>query len=213
MKISYAILAAGALVLAAAAAFPTRPAVVATVDIEQVFSTLAETAANEAKVRRMADALTADRDRMSRELQDLQGDLESYQSGSPAWNDAFRKIEEAVASMRAQEQYGKMKLESESAALMRDTYGRVKAACEAIAKENKIDYVLVNDSLAAIEMAGMQATKQQMALRRFLYASKEFDITPGLIARLDSEFKARGGTVPAPAGSASPPSGSGATNQ
>lgn len=213
MKISYAILAAGALVLAAAAAFPTRPAVVATVDIEQVFGTLAETTANEAKVRQMADALTADRDRMSRDLQDLQSELESYKSGTPAWNDAFRKIEEAVASMRAQEQFGKMKLESESAALMRDTYARVKSACEALAKEHKIDYVLVNDSLAAIEMAGMQATKQQMALRRFLYASKEFDITPDLIARLDAEFKARGGTVPASAGHANTPAGAGTTRQ
>jgi Skp family chaperone for outer membrane proteins len=202
MKLSYALLGAGALVLAAAAIFPARPAVVATVDIEKVFEVIVETKANEAKARSMADALTADRDRMSRELQDLQSELESFKSGSPPWNEAFRKIEEAVASMRAQEQYGKMKLESESAGMMRELYGRVKTASEALAKEMKIDYVLVNDALAPIEPANMQATKQQMALRRFLYASSEFDLTPALVAKLDADFKARGGTVPAPAASA-----------
>ncbi|MBL9140608.1 MAG: OmpH family outer membrane protein [Phycisphaerae bacterium] len=202
MKISYAILGAGALVLAAAAAFPSRPAVVATVDIEKIFAEVAETKANETKVRQMADVMTAERDRMSRELQDLQAELESFKSGSPPWNEAFRKIEEAVATMRAQEQYSKLKLEGESATLMRDMYARIKSNSEALAKEHKIDYVIVNDSLAEIEPANMQGTKQQMALRRFLYASKEFDLTAELIARLDADFKSRGGTVPAAAASA-----------
>jgi Skp family chaperone for outer membrane proteins len=218
MKLSHAILGASALVLAAAVAFNPRPAVVGTVDIEKVFESLGETRANEARVRQMADRLTADRDRMSRELQDLQAELESFKPGSAPWNDAFRKVEESVATMRAQEQFGKLKLEEESVTMMRDLYARVKTACEAIARERKVDYILVNDSLAAIERANMQGTKQQMALRRFLYASPEFDLTAELIARLDQDFKARGGTVPAAsasgaagAGSAQPSAGGAGT--
>lgn len=207
MKLSYAILGAAALALAAAVTFNPRPAVVATVDIEKVFETLGETKSNEARVRQMADRLTADRDRMSRELQDLQAELESFKPGSAPWNDAFRKVEEAVATMRAQEQFGKLKLEEESVTMMRDLYARVKTSCEAIARERKVDYILVNDSLAAIERANMQGTKQQMALRRFLYATPEFDLTAELIARLDQDFKTRGGTIPAPAAGAASASG------
>ena len=71
----------------------------------------------------------------------------------------------------------------------------MKAAAGALAKENKLDYVVVNDSLAAIEPTGMQGTKQQMALRRFLYATEEFDITAAVIARMDADFVKRGGVL------------------
>lgn len=210
MKLPYAILAAAVLALAAAMALPSQPAVIATVDIEKVFATIAETNANEAKVRLMADSFTTDRDRMSRDLQDLQAELESYKAGTPAWNEAFRKVEEAVSSMRAQEAYAKIKLETSSAAMMRDLYARVKAGTTAIAKANKINYVLVNDSLAAIEETGMQGTKQQMALRRFLYADPGMDMTTELIAWLDADFVARGGKLPAaPASGSAPTAGTG----
>lgn len=201
MKLSHAILGAGALVLAAAAVFPSRPAVVAHVDIEMVFAKAAEVRANDTKVKATLDEFTRERTRMSQELQDLNAELDSYKPGTPPYNDALRKVEDAVANMRAQENYAKLKTEAQAATLLRDTYDHVKAAAAALAKENKLDYVVVNDSVAPIEPTGMQGTKQQMALRRFLYATEEFDITAAVIARMDADFVKRGGVIPAtPAG-------------
>jgi Skp family chaperone for outer membrane proteins len=191
MKISYAILGFGALLLAAAAVIPNRPAVVASVDIERLFEKLEESKYNEAEVRKVAGQLEAERNTMSRELEDMKAELETYKANSPSYQTVYKKMEEKMAQMGAQGQYGKIKVEAESAQRMADMYQRIKDAAKGYAKSNNIDYVLVNDSIPPIEVAGMQGTKQQMALRRFLYATDEFDITDALVVRMNEEFTQR----------------------
>ncbi len=191
MKISYAILGFGALLLAAAAVIPNRPAVVASVDIEKLFEKLDESKYNEAEVRKVAGQMEAERNTMSRELEDMKAELETYKANSPSYQTVYKKMEEKMAQMGAQGQYGKIKVEAESAQRMADMYQRIKDAAKAYAKANNIDYVLVNDSIPPIEVAGMQGTKQQMALRRFLYATAEFDITDAMVVNMNEEFKQR----------------------
>jgi len=71
-----------------------------------------------------------------------------------------------------------------------------KAAAAAVAKDSKLDYVVVNDAIPPIEPAGFAATRQQLAMRRVLFASTEMDITDAVIAKANTEFKSRGGSVP-----------------
>jgi Skp family chaperone for outer membrane proteins len=183
--------------LAAAAAFPDRPSKVASVDIERVFTQLDEQKSIEADIKRLGERMAAEKDRMSRELQDLNAELESYKPGSAPYNETLQKVEGAIGAMSAQDQFGQLKVEAERANAMRTLYAHVRDATAAVAKESGIDYVVINDSLPPIEPAGFVATKQQLAMRRVLFANGEMDITDAVIARANTDFKAAGGTVPA----------------
>jgi len=183
--------------LVAAAAFPDRPARVAGIDVGRAFASLDEEKAMEATIKAVGERMVAEKDRLSRQLQDLNAELESYKPGSAPYNETLQKVEAAVGAMRAQDQFGQLKLEAEKASAMRELYARIRAAVDAVAKESSIDYVIVNDSMIAIEPAGLQATQQQLNNRRVLFASPEMDITDAVIARANADFKAKGGMVPA----------------
>ena len=191
------IAAAAAIVLAAAAAFPDRPARVASVDVAKAFTSLDEQKSMEASIKSLGERMAGEKDRMSRELQDLNAELESYKPGTPPYNETLKKVEAAVGAMRAQDQFGQLKLEAERATALRELYARIRAASEAVAKDSNIDYVVVNDSLVPVEPAGLAATQQQLNTRRFLWANTEMDITDAVIARANADFKAKGGTIPA----------------
>ena len=190
------IAAAAAIVLAAAAAFPDRPARVASVDVAKAFTSLDEQKSMEASIKSLGERMAGEKDRMSRELQDLNAELESYKPGTPPYNETLKKVEAAVGAMRAQDQFGQLKLEAERATALRELYARIRAASEAVAKDSNIDYVVVNDSLVPVEPAGLASTQQQLNTRRFLWANTEMDITDAVIARANADFKAKGGTAP-----------------
>ena len=183
--------------LAAAAAFPDRPAKVASVDIERVFLQLDEQKSIEGSLKQLGERMAAEKDRLSRELQDLNAELESYKPGSAPYNETLQKVEAAIGAMSAQDQFGQLKVEAERANAMRTMYAHIREAAAAVAKEAGIDYVLINDSLPPIEPAGFVATRQQLAMRRVLFAAGDMDITDTVIARANADFKAAGGTVPA----------------
>ena len=184
-------------VLVAATAFPDRPSRVASVDVERIFTALDEQKSIEAAIKTLGEKMVGEKDRMSRELQDLNAELESYKPGTPPYNDTLKKVEGAIGTMCAQDQFGQLKVEAERASGMRSLYIKVREAAAAVAKEGKIDYVIINDSIPPIEPAGFTATRQQLAMRRILFADNELDITDAVIARANAEFKSRGGTPPA----------------
>jgi len=181
---------------AAAAAFPDRPAKVASVDIERVFASLDEQKSVEAEVKRLGERMAAEKDRLGRELQDLNAELESYKPGTQPYNETLRKVEGAIGAMSAQDQFGQLKVEAERANAMRSMYAHIRDAAKAVAKDSGIDYVVINDSIPPVEPAGFVATKQQLAMRRVLYAAEDMDMTDAVIARANADFKAAGGTVP-----------------
>lgn len=208
MKITAPWILAGAVAaaLAAAASLPDRPARVASVDVAKAFIALDEQKTMEAGIKSIGERMAAEKDRMGRELQDLNAELESYKPGTPPYNETLKKVEAAVGAMRAQDQFGQLKLEAERATALRELYARIRAAAEAVSRDSNIDYVVVNDSLVPVEPAGLSATQQQLNTRRFLWANPEMDITDAVIARANADYKAKGGTVPtAPAAPVAPP--------
>lgn len=197
MRTRHIVIGLAVAALAAAAAFPDRPAKVASVDIERIFTQLDEQKSIEADIKRLGERMAADKDRLSRELQDLNAELESYKPGSAPYNETLQKVEGAIGAMSAQDQFGQLKVEAERANAMRTLYVHVRDAAAAVAKESGIDYVVINDSIPPIEPAGFVATKQQLAMRRVLFAANDMDLTDAVIARANADFKAAGGTVPA----------------
>ena len=185
-------------VLAAAAAFPDRPARVGSVDIERIFTSLDEQKSSEASIKELGEKMAGEKDKLSRALQDLNGELESYKPGTPPYNETLKKVEGAIGAMSAQDQFGQLKVEAERANAMRSLYVRVREAATAVAKESNIDYVIINDAIPPIEPAGFAATRQQLAMRRVLFANGEMDITDAVIGKANADFKSRGGKVPPP---------------
>ena len=78
-------------VLAAAAAFPDRPARVGSVDIERIFTSLDEQKSSEASIKELGEKMAGEKDKLSRALQDLNGELESYKPGTPPYNETLKK--------------------------------------------------------------------------------------------------------------------------
>ena len=113
-------------------------------------------------------------------------------------NETLKKVEGAIGAMSAQDQFGQLKVEAERANAMRSLYVRVREAAAAVAKESNIDYVIINDAIPPIEPAGFAATRQQLAMRRMLFANGEMDITDAVIGKANADFKSRGGKVPPP---------------
>jgi len=182
--------------LAAAAAFPDRPSKVASIDIARAFASVDEQKSIEAELKRLGERMAAEKDRLGRELQDLNAELESYKPGTQPYNETLRKVEGAIGAMSAQDQFGQLKVEAERANAMRSMYAHIRDAAKAVAKDSGIDYVVINDSIPPVEPAGFVATKQQLAMRRVLYAAEDMDMTDAVIARANADFKAAGGTVP-----------------
>jgi Skp family chaperone for outer membrane proteins len=196
MRTSTIVLGSAVALLAAAAAFPDRPARVASCDIERIFMALDEQKASDAAIKALGERMAAEKDKLSRALQDLNAELESYKPGTPPYNETLKKVEAAIGQMSAQDQFGQLKVEAERANAMRTLYGHVRDAAAAVAKDSKLDYVVVNDAIPPIEPAGFAATRQQLAMRRVLFASTEMDITDAVISKANTEFKSRGGSVP-----------------
>jgi hypothetical protein len=212
MKKTTIAVAACAMLLGAAVALPGRPANVAVIDLQQVLPALDEQKYFEARAKQVDDAMAAEKDRLARELQDLTNELDSYKPGTPAYNEALKKVEAAAGAVNAQDQFGKLKSEAERASCWRDLIAHVKEATAAVAKEQHLDVVLSSDAAFPIEQTNLQGTRTQLLLKRVFFMAPEFDVSEAVAARANADFKQRGGilppVVPAP-GAPTAPAGAG----
>lgn len=194
------ILAAG--MLAARALAPSRPPIVAVVDLEKVFNTIESHDAREAKLEATTNEFTAKLTDLEEAVKELQGELDSFQPGSQSALELQGRVQAAVGEYKAFEQFVRLKLESEKARAMRDTYLEIRDGTKRFATERSIDFVLLDDSIPELERANSQRTVQQISARRILFANTEFDISDDLIAYLNAEFKGNS-TAGTPASSGS----------
>jgi hypothetical protein len=59
-----------------------------------------------------------------------------------------------------------------------------------LAKEQKIDFVFIDDTVPGINPTNLEGTMQQINGRRMLYSNPALDITDALIERMNSDFRA-----------------------
>ncbi len=172
-----------------AAGFPTAPAVVASVDLEKIYRSLDQLKASDLK----AVALRADLEKRVTKLADevraMQDDLESFQPGSPAHNEALNKAILRAGDLGALQSFAQLKLESEQANSVREAYMAIRASCAKIAAEQKIDFVFIDDTVPTINPTNLEGTMQQINGRRMLYSNPALDMTDLLIERMNSDFR------------------------
>jgi len=208
MKKSTIVLGAVGLLLCAAAAFPTRPANVAAIDLQKELAGLEEQKTMEARLKSLGETLNAETERLKRELQDQNAEVENYKAGTPAWNDAVKKVEAAASNVTAQEQYVRLKGEFERANAVRAVFGHVQEAVAEVAKQMKVDMVFISDAGFNLEQGTLQSLSNQLTVRRLMYASAEFDISDAVIAQANADHQKRG-PMAAPVITPSPTSGAG----
>ncbi len=199
---------AGGLIAGASFAPPRAPTV-GVVDLEQVFNTIDSHAARDATLKKLADELDGKLKELEQVVKDLQLELQNFQAGSQAALDLQTRVQKAIGDYKAYEQFARLKVESEKAKAMRESYLEIKDACKALAQDRGLDLVMLDDSIPELEKGNASRTVQQISARRFLYTNGEFNVSADLIARMNDDFKAKGGVAPprpAPtSGSSTPP--------
>lgn len=181
-------LVVGALLFAAG--FPTAPTIVAAVDIEKIYRSLDQLKAAESQNLALRNELEKRLATMTETVKSMQEDLDSFQVGTPAHNDAQNKVILKAGDLNALQSYAKLKMESEQANSIRETYISIRTACALLAKEQKIDFVFIDDTVPGISPTNLEGTMQQISGRRMLYSSPALDITDALIEKMNSDFRA-----------------------
>ena len=167
---------------------PSRPPIVATVDLEQLFNGLDNQDAETARMENIAKEFENKIEDLRAEVEDLQAELENFEEGGDAWIATSRQVQNAISEYRAYEQYARIKVEAERAKSMRNLYARIKTAAKDFASEQTppIDMVIIDDSIPNFEPADMAGTQRQISARRVLYANSTFDITEALLTRMNT---------------------------
>lgn len=214
MRISRIILPLSIVAAAAlwAAAHVSKPSVVACVDLEKIYRSIDMLKAADSRSVALRTELQSRVDKLSDELRSMQEELESFQPGSAAHNDAMNKTILKAGDLAALQSFAELKMESERANAVRDAYLKVRSTCGALAQEQGIDVVLIDDTIPPVTPANLEGTMQQINGRRMLYSNPALDITDLLVERMNGEFRAANpsfvppapepstGTAPAAAG-------------
>ncbi|MCA9284996.1 MAG: OmpH family outer membrane protein [Phycisphaerales bacterium] len=187
MLASAGLLLLGAAALLLAATMPTKPAVMASLDLERVYNSLNRQAAADAELQAMADEMQKGIEVKRVALDELKADLDSFQPGSADHKRLLGEIEFEALRFNALVEFNRQKIEARRAELIRRIYGEIKESVKTLAEQNGIDAVYLDDSLPPIEPADPKGTMQQISARRMLYSSQSLDITDALISFMNGK--------------------------
>ena len=164
---------------------PTKPAVVAVVDLERVFNNLDSRKTAEEKIISKREDMIAQADEMRDELELLTAELESLEAGSATMMEMNDRAISISGRLRAFETYGQLLIERDQAATLRKTYDLIREEAGKLSKAKGIDLVLLNDSIPLVDLTDAAGTLQQISARRILWANNTLDITEELLAQMN----------------------------
>jgi len=201
MRSSSSLLAAAGLFMLGALGFlggaamlvPSKPAVIAAVDLERVYNSLDQQAASDAELEKLAAALGVEEEQQRDELRTLEAELDAFKPGSDAHRKLMSRIEEKLVLYKARVEFDRQKIEARRADFIRRIYDQIKATLRTLAKENGWDVVFLDDSIPPLEVADPQRTMQQISARRMLFTNPDLDVTEMLILRMNADFASKGG--------------------
>jgi Skp family chaperone for outer membrane proteins len=190
--LSFAVVGIASLAMLAGAArtfleLPTRPPIVATIDLERLFNNLDLRQAGEDRVAEIGARFDKDLEKLRGDIESLQADLENFEQGGDDWLRINDNVQSAISEYRAIEQYAKLKIEAERSKAMKSVYETIKSEIEdfAEAQTPPIDFVLIDDTVPELEPSTADAMLKQISARRMIYATSQFDITDAVLARMN----------------------------
>ncbi len=163
-----------------------KPTTMAFIDIERVLPALDRTKVARTKFEEMLKAQNAKIEKAVAEIQALQAELETYKPDSPSFNEAKRKVTEAIGRMRALEAFSKRKADYEESSSMLGVYADIRKAAGELCAARGIDVLMLDDSNARFDPADPRGAPAQISARRCVWYSKSLDITDDLIKAMNA---------------------------
>ena len=167
---------------------PSEPAVVVSIDIERVFSSLEERAFELAKVQAIVTEMENDLKSSRAHIESYEQEFELYQPGSEKWEELMQEQQLAALEYESQVEYSRRRAVREEAKSMRKVYASIRASAKELSKQNGWDYVFVNDSLVALPDNNNVDMGAEISSRRLIYANETFDVTDVLVEYMNAEF-------------------------
>jgi len=166
---------------------PTRPPIVATVDLERLFNNLDLRQSGEDRVAEIGAKFDEQLEELRGRIESLQADLENFEQGGDDWLRINDTVQSTISEYRAIEQYAQLKIEAERSKTMKSVYETIKTeiASFAAAQTPPIDFVLIDDTVPELEPSTADAMLKQISARRMVYATRQFDITEAVLARMN----------------------------
>ncbi len=166
---------------------PTRPAVIAFVDLQKVFNDSDKRAEAQAELEALGQELDDKVEALRQEIKTLQANIELLVPGTPKYKEAEKKLVAAAADHRAWIEFKAAKLDAKTAQRRTQVYDEIVLAATVFAEQHNIDFILTDDSILELRPGSDVQVVQQMSLRRVVYANPEFDITDELIAWINEQ--------------------------
>lgn len=166
---------------------PTKPPIVATIDLERLFNSLDMLDAEQARITELEAEFDARISRLGDEANALVADLENFEQGGENWLRVEGEIREMVSEYRAMEKFAQVKIEAERAKMVQRIYESIRTEIASFAESQTppIDYILVDDSIPEIQPSTLQEMQRQISGRRLVYSTQSFDITDLMLARMN----------------------------
>ena len=161
---------------------PTRPALIAFVDLQKVFNDCDKRAEAQAELEALEQQMDDREKVLLQGIWTLQADLELLVRGTPKYDETQDTLLAAAADLRALIEFKAAKLDAKTAERRTQVYDEIVLAATEFAEQHNIDFILTDDSIVELRPGPDVQVVQQMSLRRVVYANPEFDITDELIA-------------------------------
>ncbi|MCZ6493889.1 MAG: OmpH family outer membrane protein [Planctomycetota bacterium] len=160
---------------------PSRPAIIASVDLEKVFNDIGLRAEAEIELDQLKQRFQEEADALRKEATRLEQDLDLLVRGTPQYQKAEKEYKQVALDFRALVEFNKAKLGARRAEARKDIFDQIVRAAGSFAGAHGIDYILADDSRVNLQEGSELQIVQQISLRRVVYADPAFDITDELI--------------------------------
>jgi len=169
---------------------PLSPAVVATVNIEEIFRGLNERAAADTSLLELAEELDAKGVQMREEIELLGQDLELYPVGSKQYQQATEEIARKTYRLQAYREFAMRKLEVEKSRTLHGLYLKIRTAVGEMSGPSGYDIVFVDDTVVGLPTDVTEAEMwRQISARRMLFTNPRIDVTDHLLEYMNNAFK------------------------
>ena len=166
----------------------STPAVLVSVDLERVFSSLEERVYEQSKAQEVINAITESIEKRRQRIENYEQEFELYEPGSAKWEELMQEQQLEVLEYQAAVEYRNLKAAREESKGMRRVYENIRSAVTVLAKENGWDYVFVNDAAVAFPEGDIVDLGVQISNRRMLYANSTMDVTDTIIEYMNASF-------------------------
>ena len=181
----------GAAAKANAARPPAQPTAIATVDLPAILDGLEEKSRHEADLQAVIQQSQAKLDELTKQLENVQADLEILNRESPEWRARFGEGLELQQQAEARKAVLTQIISLQRGESLRALYLKIEAGIAKIAEREGYDIVLLDDSKFPLPQQAPDSNMERAILSKtVLYAHNTTDITQDVITLLNNEFRA-----------------------